>query len=113
MASGRTLVMLACEAHAVWGAIENLDPAGNRRFRCSIFRNESLILSSVLIREATERTYAFWRRRHGGLPPVPLTTEVDPDRVLKKRDPGRCFIKAGWRRVGVARGLVVLEAPPP
>lgn len=113
MASGKTLVMIACDAAAVWGAIENMDPAGGRRFRCSIFRNESLILSSVLIAEATARTYAHWRARYGRLPAVPLTTEVDPSRVLRKRDPGRCFIKAGWRRVGVSRELVVLEAPPP
>lgn len=113
MASGRVLVMLAelSGAFAVWGAIENLDPAGNRRWRCSIFRNETLVLSSALIEEATERTYAFWLRHYSGLPAVPLTTEVDPSRVLHKRDPGRCFIKAGWRVVRHARGLVVLEAP--
>lgn len=35
MASGRTLVLLA--DRAVWGAIENLDPAGSRRWRVSIF----------------------------------------------------------------------------
>jgi hypothetical protein len=113
MSSGRTLVMLACDGDAVWGAIENLDPAGGRRFRCAIFRNESLILSSVLVREATERTYAHWRRRYHGLPGVPLTTEVDPERVVRKRDPGRCFIRAGWRVIDHRRGLVVLEAPPP
>jgi hypothetical protein len=112
MASGKTLVLLATVGgDAVWGAIENMDPAGGRRFRCSIFRNESMVLSSVLIREATERTYAYWRRHYGGLPTVPLTTEVDPGRVLRKRDPGRCFIRAGWRRVDVRRGLVILEAP--
>ena len=27
----------------------------------------------------------------------PLTTEVDASKVKRKRDPGRCFIKAGWR----------------
>ena len=113
MASGKTLVMLACDGAAVWGAIENLAPAGGLRFRCSLFRNESLVLSSVLIREATERTYAHWHRHYGGLPDVPLRTEVDPKRVLRKRDPGRCFLRAGWRRIGVVRGLVVLEAPAP
>lgn len=111
MASGRTLVLLTLDADAVWGAIENLDPAGGRRWRCSIFRNESLILSSVLIREATDRTFDWWRRRYGGLPAVPLTTEVDPARVLRKRDPGRCFRRAGWTLQGLVRGLVVLRAP--
>jgi len=113
MASGRTLVLLAelSGAFAVWGAIENLDPVGNRRWRCSIFRNETLILSSALIEEATERTYAFWLRHYSGLPSVPLTTEVDPERVLRKRDPGRCFRRAGWTVRGIVRGLVVLQAP--
>jgi hypothetical protein len=113
MASGRTLVLLhdGCGGQAVWGAIENLDPAGNRRWRCSIFRNESLVLSSALIIEATERTYEFWRRRYGALPSVPLTTEVDPARVIHKRDPGRCFLRANWQRIDVRRGLVLLQAP--
>lgn len=113
MASGKTLVLMTCDAAALWGAIENLDPAGGRRWRCSIFRNESPIRSSDLIVEATARTYAYWRRHYGGLPAVPLTTEVNPDRVKRKRDPGRCFLRAGWRRVDVRRGLVVLQAPPP
>lgn len=103
MANGRTLVLLTHCASAVWGVIQNLDPVGNERFRCSIFRNESLTLSSVLIREATWRTYAFWVRRYHGLPGAPLTTEVDPDRTLRKRDPGRCFRRAGWSVRGVVR----------
>jgi|SRR4051812_41984158 hypothetical protein len=110
MASGRTFVLLTPEGDAVWGAIENLDPAGGRRWRCSIFRNEGPRRSSDLIRAATERTYDYWRRRFG-LPSVPLTTEVDPAKTRRKRDPGRCFRKAGWRVVREARGLVVLQAP--
>ena len=110
MASGRTFVLLAHDHSAVWGAIENLDPVGNRRWRCSIFRNEGVARSSDLIRSATALTVAYWERRWG-LPAVPLTTEVDPAKVRTKRDPGRCFLRAGWRRIGVVRGLVVLEAP--
>lgn len=111
MASGRTLVMLTECARAVWGAIENLDPAGGLRWRCSMFRNEGAGLSSDLVREATERTFAYWLRHYSGLPAVRLTTEVDPDKTRRKRDPGRCFLRAGWRRTHVARGLVVLAAP--
>ena len=40
MASGKTLVMTALDGAAVWGVIENMDPAGNLRWRCSIFRFE-------------------------------------------------------------------------
>ena len=113
MASGRTLVMVTPDELAVWGVIENLDPAGALRWRCSIFRNEGPHLSSALIRVATAMTLAYWPRRYGALPPVPLTTEVDPKKTRRKRDPGRCFRRAGWTEVGIARGLVVLQAPPP
>lgn len=111
MASGRVLVLLTDDGLAVWGAIENLDPAGGERFRCSIFRNEGPHRSSDLIREATVRTILHWRRRYGAEPSVPLTTEINPAAVRRKRDPGRCFRRAGWREVGVSRGLVVLQAP--
>lgn len=108
MPPGRTFVLL--RAAAVWGVVENDDPAGNRRWRCSIFRNEGGGLSSDLIREATMLTGEYWLGRHG-LPSVPLQTEVDPRKTRAKQDPGYCFLKAGWSIVGERRGLVILEAP--
>jgi hypothetical protein len=110
MPPGRVMVLLTLDGLAVWGAVENLDPAGNLRWRCSIFRNEGPMLSSSLVREATTATCSHWRSRWG-VPAVPLQTEVDPGQVRAKRDPGRCFIRAGWRVIGVRRGLVILEAP--
>jgi len=116
MPPGRTLVLLAemwthaGDCRAVWGVVENLDPVGNLRFRCSIFRNETPWLSSDLIREATALTVERWQSRFGWAGSPPLQTEVDPRAVRRKRDPGRCFRKAGWREVGLSRGLVVLEA---
>lgn len=111
MSSGRLLVLLALSADAVWGAIENMDPAGGLRFRCSIFRNEGSVRSSDLVVEATALTLEHWRRVYHRLPAVPLTTEVDPARVRRKRDPGRCFLRAGWTQIGTSRGLIVLQAP--
>lgn len=112
MSSGKTLVMLTDDERAVWGVIENLDPAGALRWRCSIFRNDGAGRSSDLIVEATARTYEFWRRKYRALPPAPLTTEVDPSKTRRKRDPGRCFRKAGWWVIDEdRRGLVVLQAP--
>jgi hypothetical protein len=113
MANGRPPVMLTSDGAAVWGAIENLDPAGQRRWRCALFRNEApeRHLSSELVREATRRTRLYWRQRYGCVPPVPLQTEVHPGRTRRKRDPGRCFRRAGWTVVGESRGLIVLEAP--
>jgi hypothetical protein len=110
MASGKTFVLLLADERAVWGVIENLDPAGNLRWRCSIFRNESPVRSSSLIVAATRLTYRHWA---GRLPSVPLTTEVDPRKTRRKRDPGRCFLRAGWTVIDPdRRGLVVLQAPP-
>jgi len=110
---GRTLVLMTPIGDAVWGVVENLDPAGALRWRCTIFRNESSLLSSDMVRAATARTYRYWRHHYGALPDAPLTTEVDPARVRHKRDPGRCFLRAGWRVVAtLASGLVRFEAPP-
>ena len=113
---GRRLCMLTADGLALWGAVENLDPAGAIRWRVTIFRNEGPALSSILVREATERTYSYWRAHYGAVPGR-LTTEVDPDRVRRKRDPGRCFLRAGWDVIGRGRGhragtpLVILGAP--
>lgn len=110
MASGITFVLLA--DLAVWGANDNLDPAGTRRFRCTVFRNEGPLLSSDLIRSATTLTQMRWWRRHAWRGSPPLETEVNADKVRHKRDPGRCFRKAGWRFVRESRGLLVFRAPP-
>jgi hypothetical protein len=37
---GRRLVLLTHDRLSVWGAVENLDPAGNQRWRVTIFRRE-------------------------------------------------------------------------
>lgn len=111
MASGVTFVLLADDT-AVWGAIDNLDPVGTRRFRCSMFRNEGPLRSSDLIRSATTLTQQRWWYRHAWRGSPPLETEVDPGKVRRKRDPGRCFRRAGWRLVRRWRGLLIFRAPP-
>jgi len=76
---------------------------------CSLFRNESPHLSSELVTEAVAATCA-----HYGAPPtLGMITFVNPGKVRKKRDPGRCFLRAGFQRVGeTAKGLVVLQLLP-
>jgi len=108
--------MLTDDGLAVWAAVENLDPTGHPHWRVTIFRNEGAGLSSVLIREATERTKIYWERHYKGLPACPLRTEVDATAVRTKRDPGRCFLRAGWTLIGkgrghVRRGLLIFESP--
>lgn len=108
---GRTLALITHDQRAVWGAVENLDPAGNPRWRVTIFRREGGARASELVTEATHTTAAYWRRHYGRLPSVPLQTEVDPAQTRRKRDPGRCFRRAGWTVVDERRGLVILQAP--
>ena len=78
---------------------------------CSLFRNEGGGLSSDLIRAAVAATRAEW-----GEPPAGGTvTNVDPSKVRRKRDPGRCFLRAGFTRLPELtkdRGLVVLRLAP-
>lgn len=75
----------------------------------STFRNEGAGLSSDLIREAVAATMHEWPEP----PALGMVTFVDASKVRHKRDPGRCYIKAGFRRVGFTKGgLVALQLLP-
>lgn len=71
---------------------------------CTAFRNErpDLWRSSDMIRAAIERTRATWE-----LPPEGCVSFVDPTKTKRKRDPGRCFRRAGFRHVGFTKGGLV------
>jgi hypothetical protein len=64
------------------------------------FRNEGAGLSSELIREAIAATRYIaanlpaWD--FGAVPALGLVTFVDPDKTRRKRDPGRCYRRAGF-----------------
>lgn len=70
---------------------------------CSAFRNEGELLSSELIAQAVAATLWRWGvpERHG------MITFVNPSKVRAKRDPGRCFRRAGFREAGRTRGGLV------
>ena len=72
---------------------------------CAVFRNESSMLSSDLVREADELAWQKWPgQRH--------YTYVAPNKVASAH-PGYCFKKAGWRKCGTSKGgLVILEVLP-
>lgn len=78
---------------------------------CSAFRNErpDLYLSSSLIGEAVAATRSFWQP-----PALGMVTFVDRGKTRRKRDPGRCYRKAGFREVGETKkhGLVALQLMP-
>lgn len=73
---------------------------------CTVFRNEGAGLSSELIRSADLIADRVW-------PGEAHFTFVDATKVRRKRDPGRCFLRAGWVVVGTTKtGLIVLERAP-
>ena len=69
-----------------------------------------LTLGAVaLIREAIAATISIWPAP----PELGIVTFVDAGKVNHKRDPGRCYVKAGFRRVGFTKGgLVALRLAP-
>jgi hypothetical protein len=79
----------------------------------SCFRNEGAGLSSKLIRQAIAAT----RWRWPAVPYLGIITFVDASKVRHKRDPGRCYLRAGFKRVGETKGglvaLQMLEADMP
>jgi hypothetical protein len=76
---------------------------------CSAFRNEGVALSSTLILEAV----AVTRWRWPNVPALGMVTFVNRDKVRPKRDPGFCFLRAGFVNVGETKGgLVALQLPP-
>lgn len=76
---------------------------------CSCFRNEGSGLSSDLIRQALSATRWRWPE----IPEKGMVTFVDPRKTRHKRDPGRCFLRAGFRRDGETKGgLVALTIQP-
>jgi hypothetical protein len=66
----------------------------------SLFRNEGAGLSSDLIVEAVARTRGEWPN----VPALGIVSFVDASKVRHKRDPGRCYLRAGWTLVGTTKG---------
>lgn len=95
------LLLVTCDALFVW-RLSRYRLDGQEGLECSVFRNESEILSSELIREADELAWSRW-------PGLRHFTYVDSARI-RSVNPGACFKAAGWRRCGVSgRGLHLLE----
>lgn len=79
-------------------------------WRNMLFRNLGAGLSSDLIREATAVTYREWIARYGALPDEPLRTEIDV-KAVRSRNPGYCYMMAGWDKGETKRGKLFLYAP--
>lgn len=103
---GRNLVLRTARGDAVWVSWSGIRDDGLEAWECTIFRNESEILSSKMITDAVDATLAEW-----GRPPKDgIITYVAADKV-RSANPGYCFKAAGWRRIGKSRkrGLTLLQ----
>lgn len=120
---GRCVVLvIPLEAFWVtsWQFAECVRHAWPGAWVCSAFRNErpDLHLSSTLIVEALAATQSVWPA-----PPQGMITFVNRDKTKPKRDPGRCYLKAGFHASGTRAccaalpsetkaGLVALHMDP-
>ncbi len=102
---GRCLVLRTVDVDAFWVTSwpfpEYIQHAWPGAWICSAFRNEGPELSSTLIRMAVAATRSRWE------PPElehPMITFIDTAKVRRKRDPGRCFLRAGFVRIGWTKG---------
>ncbi len=110
---GRCLVLLTADKSAVWVTswpfAQYVRHAWPGAWVNSLFRNEGDHLSSALIRWAVAHTRATWP----GVPDLGIVSFVDAARTRRKRDPGRCYRKAGWSHVGfTAGGLYAFQQLP-
>jgi hypothetical protein len=99
---GGKIVLVTPDLRALFVWRKFIDASGQEGVNCAVFRNESRALSSSLILEAEKFAWNRW-------PADRLYTYVSPKKI-KSRNPGYCFICAGWRRCGTTKGgLVILE----
>lgn len=102
---GEKVVLRTERADAMFVWRKFIDDSGQSGICCAVFRNESPIQSSELIRQADAIADALW-------PDSRHYTFVDSQKV-RSRNPGFSFICAGWRRCGRTKsGLIVLERLP-
>lgn len=105
---GEYMLLITQDALALFAWRKFMSADGQQGVNCSIFRNEGTTAgrSSDLIRAAMDLCRLRWPADNR------MFTYINPGKVRRKRDPGRCFIKAGWRRCGVTktRKLLIFEA---
>jgi hypothetical protein len=109
---GRCVVLLTQDADALWVSswpfAEYVKHDWRGAWICSLFRNEGDVLSSLLIRDAVAVTRSMWEA-----PEIGMVTFIDATKTRHKRDPGRCFLRAGFAHAGYTKGgLRVLILTP-
>lgn len=101
---GRNVVFITPDESALWVTswpfAEYVRHAWPGAWVNSLFRREGGALASDLIRQAVSATRALWPN----VPALGIVSFVDASKTRHKRDPGRCYRKAGWRHVGFTQG---------
>jgi hypothetical protein len=100
---GERIVLITKDGRALFVCRKFRSMDNQPGINCSIFRNESDILSSELIIEAEKYACERW-------PGERFYTYVDENKI-KSVNPGYCFKCAGWKTCGTTkkRQLVILE----
>jgi len=97
---GRCFVLANEQATAVWVTswpfAEYVNHAWAGAWVNSLFRKECDGLASDFIRAAVAATRWKWP----DVPDLGMVTFVDETKVRHKRDPGRCYLRAGFKYVG-------------
>jgi hypothetical protein len=103
---GEKVVLRTKEGDAMFVWRKFLDDSGQDGINCAVFRNESRHRSSELIRQADQIADCLW-------PDSRHYTFVRAESIAS-RNPGFCFIAAGWRRLRerTKSGLRILERKP-
>jgi hypothetical protein len=102
---GEKVVLRTASANALWVWRRFIDDSGQQGINCAVFRNESAHRSSRLISQADQIADVLW-------PDCRHYTYVNPARLVSK-NPGFCFLSAGWRRCGRTKGgLLIMERFP-
>jgi hypothetical protein len=107
---GQVIVLRTENYEAIWAWRKFIDDCINvetgermHGVNCAVFRNDAprLYLSSELVRQADAIADTAWpSERH--------YTYVDPKKI-RSTNPGACFKKAGWKRIGRTKsGLEIL-----
>jgi hypothetical protein len=100
---GRCLVLVTPAADALWITSWPFAEYVKHRWAgawiCSCFRREGGGRASDLIRAAVAATRWRWQP-----PALGMVTFVNAEKVRHKRDPGRCFVRAGFEPDGETEG---------
>ncbi len=110
LSTGKDSVAMVAFWITAWPFPQYVKHAWPGAWICSAFRNDrpDLHLSSALIVEAIAGTRFYWTPPTEG-----MITFVDPAKTRRKRDPGRCFRRAGFHVSGSETTCVGCNGKPP